>query len=93
MKKSVILASFLSVVFTSAQVADTVRVRDIDEITVSASKKLQKVVDVPATVNIITAKDIAQFTSFNVGELAARQKGVDFVRGWSFRNRNQHSWF
>ena len=80
MKKSVILASFLSVVFTSAQVADTVRVRDIDEVTVSASKKLQKVVDVPATVNIITAKDIAQFTSFNVGELAARQKGVDFVR-------------
>ena len=80
MKKSVILASFLSVVFTSAQVADTLKTRDIDEVTVSVSKKLQKVVDVPATVNIITAKDIQQFTSFNVGELAARQKGVDFVR-------------
>lgn len=80
MKKSVILASLLSVVFTSAQVADTVRVRDIDEVTVSASKKLQKVVDVPATINIITAKEIQQFTSFNVGELASRQKGVDYVR-------------
>ena len=79
MKKSVILASLLSAVFVSAQV-DTTRVRDIDEVTVSASKKLQKLVDVPATVNIITAKDIQQFTSFNVGELAARQKGVDFVR-------------
>lgn len=80
MKKSVILASMLGTIFMSAQVSDTVRVRDIDEVTVSASKKLQKVVDVPATVNIITAKDIQQFTSFNVGELAARQKGVDFVR-------------
>ena len=79
MKKSVILASLLSAVFVCAQV-DTTRVRDIDEVTVSASKKLQKLVDVPATVNIITAKDIQQFTSFNVGELAARQKGVDFVR-------------
>ena len=80
MKKTIILASFLSVVFASAQVADTVRTRSIDEVTVSASKKAQKVVDVPATVNIITAKDIQQHTSFNVGELAARQKGVDFVR-------------
>lgn len=80
MKKTIILASFLSAVFASAQVADTVRTRSIDEVTVSASKKAQKVVDVPATVNIITAKDIQQHTSFNVGELAARQKGVDFVR-------------
>ncbi|OWK74076.1 TonB-dependent receptor [Flavobacteriaceae bacterium JJC] len=80
MKKSVILASLLSVVFVSAQVADSTRTRDIDEVTVSSSRKVQKVVDVPATVNIINAKDIQQFTSFNVGELAARQKGVDFVR-------------
>jgi len=80
MKKAIILASLLSVVFASAQVADSVKTREIDEITVSVSKKLQKLVDVPATVNIITAKDIQQFTSFNVGELAARQKGVDFVR-------------
>lgn len=80
MKKSVILVSLLSVVFASAQVADTVRVSDIDEVTVSAGKKLQKVVDVPATINIINAKEIQQFTSFNVGELASRQKGVDYVR-------------
>lgn len=80
MKKAIILASLLSVIFTSAQVADTIATRDIDAVTFSASKKLQKVVDVPATVNIITARDIQQFTSFNVGELAARQKRVDFVR-------------
>jgi iron complex outermembrane receptor protein len=80
MKKSVILASMLIVGFANAQVKDTVKTRNIDEVTISSSKKLQKVVDVPATVNIINAKDIQQFTSFNVGELAARQKGVDVGR-------------
>ncbi|PCE64237.1 TonB-dependent receptor [Sediminicola luteus] len=52
----------------------------LDEVVMTANKKIQKVTDVPATVNVIRAKDIKQFPSFNVGELAARQKGVDFVR-------------
>jgi iron complex outermembrane receptor protein len=52
----------------------------LDEVVVTANKKPQKLTEVPATVNVISAKDIQQFSSFNVGELAARQKGVDFVR-------------
>lgn len=52
----------------------------LDEVIITASKKPQKITDVPATVNIITSVDIAQFSGFNIGELGARQKGVDFVR-------------
>ena len=52
----------------------------LDEVVVSAGKKPQKLTEVPATVNVIKTKEIEQFSSFNLGELASRQKGVDFVR-------------
>lgn len=52
----------------------------LNEVIVTASKQPQKITEVPATVEVITAKDIQEFPSFNLGELAARQKGVDFVR-------------
>ncbi|WP_179318849.1 TonB-dependent receptor [Winogradskyella helgolandensis] len=52
----------------------------LDEVVLTANKQPQKITDVPATVNIITARDIEEFPSFNIGELASRQKGVDFVR-------------
>ncbi|WP_117880189.1 TonB-dependent receptor [Aureibaculum luteum] len=52
----------------------------LNEVVVTAGKKPQKITDVPATVNVIRAQDIQEFASFNIGELAARQKGVDFVR-------------
>jgi len=52
----------------------------LNEVIITAGKKPQKITDVPATVNVIRAKDIEEFPSFNVGELAARQKGVDFIR-------------
>ncbi len=52
----------------------------LDEVILTASKKPQKITDVPATVNVITAREIEEFPSFNIGELASRQKGVDFVR-------------
>jgi iron complex outermembrane receptor protein len=52
----------------------------LDQVIITAGKKPQKMTDVPASVNVISAQDIAEFPSFNIGELAARQKGVDFVR-------------
>lgn len=52
----------------------------LDEVVLTANKQPQKITDVPATVNVISARDIQEFPSFNIGELAARQKGVDFVR-------------
>lgn len=52
----------------------------LDEVILTANKQPQKITDVPATVNVIRARDIEEFPSFNIGELASRQKGVDFVR-------------
>ncbi len=52
----------------------------LSQVVVTANKKPQKMTDVPATVNVITSKDIKEHVGFNVGELAAREKGVDFVR-------------
>ncbi|MBU2921777.1 TonB-dependent receptor [Winogradskyella psychrotolerans] len=61
---------------TSLKESDSI----LNEVIITANKKPQKITDVPATVNVITSKDIEEFPSFNIGELAARQKGVDFVR-------------
>lgn len=75
--KNVIVASGQTTdLSTSLQGSDTV----LDEVILTASKKPQKITDVPATVNVISAREIGEFPSFNIGELAARQKGVDFVR-------------
>jgi iron complex outermembrane receptor protein len=52
----------------------------LNEVIITSSKQPQKITDVPASVSVIRAQDIQQFPSFNIGELAARQKGVDFVR-------------
>lgn len=51
----------------------------MDEIVISANRRPQKVTRAPATVNIITAEEIGQYAG-NPAELAARQKGVDYVR-------------
>jgi len=40
----------------------------LDEFILTANKKPQKITEVPATVNVITAKDIQVFPSFNIGE-------------------------
>lgn len=80
MRKAVVLSLMLGGLFANAQVKDTVQTRDIEQVTVSASRKVQKVVEVPATVNIIGSKDIAEFSGFNIGEMASRTKGVDYVR-------------
>jgi iron complex outermembrane receptor protein len=45
----------------------------------SASRRVEKITDAPATVNVITQNTIAEYPS-NIGELAARQIGVDYVR-------------
>ncbi|MDM1554909.1 MULTISPECIES: TonB-dependent siderophore receptor [Chryseobacterium] len=81
MKKYFFLLTMMNTAAYYAQTDSTsTKTRDIEGITVTASRRAQKITEVPATVNIINAKDIQEFTSFNVGELAARQKGVDFVR-------------
>ncbi|MBZ9778949.1 TonB-dependent receptor [Psychroflexus sp. CAK8W] len=51
----------------------------IDEVVISANRRPQKVTRAPATVNIINSEDIERYAG-NPAELAARQKGVDYVR-------------
>ena len=50
------------------------------EVVVSASRRPEKLTEAPATIDLITARQIAELPSFNVGELLARQKGVDYIR-------------
>lgn len=51
-----------------------------DEVVVSASRRAEKITQAPSTISIINAKTIEETPTFNIGELAARQKGVDYVR-------------
>ncbi|WP_258099169.1 TonB-dependent receptor [Marinoscillum pacificum] len=51
-----------------------------DQVVVSGTRQAEKVTETPATIEIISAKDLEELPSFNPGELLARVKGVDFVR-------------
>ena len=51
-----------------------------DEVVISASRRFEKITEAPQTVNIISSRNIEELPTFNLGELAARQKGVDYVR-------------
>jgi outer membrane receptor for ferrienterochelin and colicins len=51
-----------------------------DEIVVSATRRPEKLTEAPASISVITAKDLDQLASFNVGELASKLQGVEFVR-------------
>lgn len=51
-----------------------------DEVVVTASRRPQKITEAPASISVITAKDLEQSASFNIGELAAKIQGVEFVR-------------
>lgn len=51
-----------------------------DEVVVSASLRPEKITRAPASISVITAKDFEQTASFNVGELASKIQGVEFVR-------------
>jgi iron complex outermembrane receptor protein len=57
--------------------ASAVQLREL--VVMSASRRAEKVTDAPATVDVITQRTIEEYPS-NIGELAARQLGVDYVR-------------
>jgi outer membrane receptor for ferrienterochelin and colicins len=46
----------------------------------SASRRTEKITEAPATVGVVTSRALDEYASPNVGELLARQKGVDYVR-------------
>ena len=49
-------------------------------VVVTASKRPEKITRAPATISVISAKDFEQSSSFNIGELASKIQGVEFVR-------------
>ncbi len=51
-----------------------------DQVVVSGTRKAEKITETPATIQVIDSKQISELPSFNVGELLARVKGVEFVR-------------
>ncbi len=51
-----------------------------ETVVVTASKRQQKITEAPATIDVISARDIAEHPSANLGELMAYEKGVDYIR-------------
>jgi len=51
-----------------------------NEIVVSASKRPEKIINAPASIQVIGIKDINQFAGSNVNELVARVQGVEYTR-------------
>ncbi|RMD91652.1 MAG: TonB-dependent receptor [Calditrichaeota bacterium] len=51
-----------------------------EQVVVTASRVLEKITDAPATINVISAREIEELPSANLGELLSYQKGVDYVR-------------
>ncbi len=64
----------------TADVVMTVSNRPGDEVVVTASKRAEKITRAPASISVINARDFEQSSSFNIGELASKIQGVEFVR-------------
>ncbi len=51
-----------------------------EQVVVTASKRTEKITEAPATLDLISVRDISEHPSSNIGELLAYQKGVDYIR-------------
>ena len=51
-----------------------------EEIVISGSRRPEKITETPATIQVITRKDLENWASFNTGELLSTLKGVDYIR-------------
>ncbi|WP_258105816.1 TonB-dependent receptor [Marinoscillum sp. MHG1-6] len=51
-----------------------------DQVVISGTRQAEKITETPATIEVISSKDITESASFNPGELLSRMKGVEFVR-------------
>lgn len=65
---------------TVPMVALKVAYKMSDAIVVSASRRAEKITDAPSSVQVISQKELQQFTGSNSFELLSRLKGVEFVR-------------
>ena len=51
-----------------------------DDVVVSASKRPEKITDAPASIQVISKKELEQFTGSNTYELLSKVQGVEFTR-------------
>ncbi len=52
----------------------------LNNIVISGGRQPEKLVESPATIEVITASDISDIATFNPGELLSHLKGVDYIR-------------
>ncbi|MGD8307183.1 MAG: carboxypeptidase-like regulatory domain-containing protein, partial [Ignavibacteria bacterium] len=50
-----------------------------EKVIISASRRPEKITDAPATIGLITSRDMEEYAG-NPGELFGRLKGVDYIR-------------
>jgi iron complex outermembrane receptor protein len=65
---------------TIADVALTPAFKTGDDIVISASKRPEKIVNAPASIQVIGKKELEQFTGSNTFELLSKVQGVETVR-------------
>jgi outer membrane receptor for ferrienterochelin and colicins len=51
-----------------------------DEVVVSASRRPEKLTEAPSAISVINSSDFERAPTFNIGELASKLQGVEFVR-------------
>ena len=82
---------------TKADAALTIDNRAGNEVVVSASRRLEKITDAPASIQVIGGEHIAQFSGSNVGELVSKVQGVEYTRSGvdeiTFNARGFHNAF
>jgi len=64
----------------SADAALAISNRAENTVVVTASKRAEKITRAPASISVINAKDFDQSSSFNIGDLASKIQGVEFIR-------------
>lgn len=65
---------------TDANLKLSVKARVGDEVVITASKRPEKITRAPATISVISSRDLDQSASFLPGELASKIQGIEFVR-------------
>ncbi|MDY0144237.1 MAG: TonB-dependent receptor plug domain-containing protein, partial [Bacteroidales bacterium] len=77
------LSLIAAVTFLNVANADSI---DLGDVSVTATKTERKVADVPASIEVITEKDIENSTSLNANELLKNVAGVSIRRGLCQQN-------
>ena len=60
-----------------------------EEVVVSGTRQPEKITETPATIEVISKKELENWGSFNTGELLSRLKRCRLRKIWCSRNRDQ----